>query len=185
MSVGVVGRWLTKKWETQFTQEVEGGLTNFKKVLVFSSYCCTTCFVVWVPWNSKIRFHDEPPQVSLLSNLHDQDVVQLAKQQCHISKSLHTTSLPSFTQRETPFHSLESIVTHTRAVPNIIHTLCIQNNYSNSTLCSSNCEDEPWQTWASYKQVAAFSQRSSSRCYDNLIIVCHGCAVVLFPFVRE
>lgn len=45
MSVGVVGRWLTKKWEAQFTQEVEGGLTNFKKVLVFSSDCRTTCSV--------------------------------------------------------------------------------------------------------------------------------------------
>lgn len=59
MSVGVVGRCLTKKWETQFTQEVEGGLTNFKKVLVFSSDSCTTGSVLCVLRKSKINFHDE------------------------------------------------------------------------------------------------------------------------------
>lgn len=94
-----------------------------------------------------------------------------------------------FAQRDTPFHSLESIVTHTRAVPHSIHTLGIENNYSNSTLCSSNCEGEPWETWASDKQIAAFSSHSSSCCYDNLIIVCHGCAVVFlcyeFPFCER
>lgn len=101
------------------------------------------------------------------------------------AKASTQRALPHFAQRETPFHSLESIVTHTRVVPHSAQTLCIKNNNSNSTLCSSNCEEEPQQTWAGYEQIAAISSGLSSRCYDNLIIVCHGCAVVLFISLCE
>lgn len=49
---------LTDKEVRNFTQEVEGGLTNFKKVLVFSSDCCWLNSALRL-WKIKISLSDE------------------------------------------------------------------------------------------------------------------------------
>lgn len=126
MSVGVVGHWLTKKWETQFTQEVECGLTNFKKVLVFSSDCCTARSVLWLLWESKITSHDK-----LASRCCRWVSFRTCRTRMWLCwQSTNATSAKASTQQACPrllkekrlFHSLESSVTHTRALPHGAHT---------------------------------------------------------------
>lgn len=48
--------------------------------------------------------------LDLVSVLQDQDVVSVAKQQCGISKTLRTPSLPG-AQKRTPFQSLDGTLT--------------------------------------------------------------------------
>lgn len=110
-----------------------------------------------------------------VSVLQDQDVVSVAKQQCGISKTLCTPSLPA-AQKRTPFQSLDG----TGLLLEGVHTAQI-NLKLNFFSFPGGWGDTRHMSKLNCALLLQMLNCSTSCCYDNLIIVDRGRIMFVSP----
>lgn len=141
-------------------------------------------WLVLMKGTTLLSSHTMPFHVDLVSDLQDQDVVRLAKQQCGISKTLHTPSFPVI-QRGHPFSHFKVCICRANwmLVEGVYSNWIAAKINLNLNMYSLNCEEEIWEIWASWNLAPLLQMLKCSTpcCYDNLIIVYHGCTIVCLP----
>lgn len=122
--------------------------------------------------------------MDLVSHLQDQDVVRVVQQQRSVSTTLHTASF-LVTQWGHP-------VSHFKARhceldcwyrEDTLNEMQPKINQKKFNLYSLKCEEAIWEIWASLNLPPLLQtlKCSAACCYDNLIIVYHGCTLVCLP----